>query len=181
MRRFAYESARLVVRPMRLSDYPAWKRAYTQSRPAQNKWDLGPFTERKCSEEAFKKIVARHRKKATADECYIYGAFNKNGELVGTADIYIFERGMIDFANIGYRIFNRWWGQGYGLELLKTMQKIGHGDLKLRRLEAIIEPVNRRSIGLCRKAGLSREGIRRKFALEGKEWLDHVVYVSVKS
>jgi ribosomal-protein-alanine N-acetyltransferase len=175
MRRFAYESTRLVVRPLRLSDYPALKRAYTQSRPAQNIWDKGPLTEKKCSRSAYKKILLRHRKLAQVDECYIFAAFRRTGELIGFSNVYINERGMNEFGSIGYQIFDSWWGKGLGSELVKTVQRIGHHDLKLKRLKAVIAPTNRRSIALARKTGFYREGVRKEFGLGKGVWLDYAI------
>jgi ribosomal-protein-alanine N-acetyltransferase len=93
-------------------------------------------------------------------------------------DIAIYERGSLQFANLGYRLFNRYWGQGLAGEAVGAAITIGHRDLKLQRLEASIDLHNKRSIKLVKKLGLEREGIKRAYWFQNGGWDDQVIYVA---
>ena len=96
-------------------------------------------------------------------------------------DIAIYERGSLQFANLGYRLFNRYWGQGFGQEAVRAAIKIGHTDLKLQRLEASIDLHNKRSIKLVKSLGLEREGIKRGYWYQNGGWDDQLIFVARKS
>ena len=85
-------------------------------------------------------------------------------------------RGIFQNAYVGYRIFNRYWGRGYGSEAVSLCLRIAFKDLRLHRVEAAIEPQNRRSLRLVRSLGMRLEGrsLQRLF-LRG-EWLDFKIY-----
>ena len=174
MRRLVHKSSRLVLRPLRRHDYSAWKRAYGEGFPAQNKWDVGP---RPCTRTLFESCRRRHADWARADECYVYGAF-LGQELVGVIDISIHARDSLQFANFGYRVFNRHWRQGLGREMARAGLVIGLKALKLQRLEASIDLDNRRSIRLARAIGMEREGIKRAYWFQEGRWDDQVIYVA---
>src|SRR5690606_22965749 len=128
--------------------------------PAQNRWDSGPRDPKRNTREWFEKLILRYRELAKNDDYYFYGAFLKqSGELVGHIDFDVFVRGTHQFANFGYRVHNLFWGHGYGREAAKLGLKIGFEQLMLNRLEAAISLDNKKSIKLCKKIGMRREGI----------------------
>jgi RimJ/RimL family protein N-acetyltransferase len=134
---------------------------------------------KKCSRAEFKKIVQRHERVARADQCYIYGIFEKrSGALVGAVDIFVIIRGLYQMGNLGYRIHNRYWNRGYGKEAASAALRIGFNDLKLNRLEAAINLDNKKSIALARSIGMRREGIKRRYLFENDQWTDHILYVA---
>ncbi|MBY0515604.1 MAG: GNAT family N-acetyltransferase [Bacteriovoracaceae bacterium] len=177
MRRLVLKTSRLVLRPLRMSDYATWYEAYVNAREAQNKWDHGPMKKERCNKREFKKIVSRHRRLAQKDKCYIYGVFLKT-RLIGMIDIYVYERGCVHSSNLGYRIFNHYWGRGFGQEAASAAIQIGHQQLKLQRLEAAIDLDNRRSLRLVRSIGMRREGIKKAYWFQEGRWDDQMVYVS---
>jgi ribosomal-protein-alanine N-acetyltransferase len=58
-----------------------------------------------------------------------------------------------------------------GLELLL---QVAFRVLKLHRLEANVQPTNRRSLALVRRAGFVREGYSRRYVRVAGDWRDHV-------
>lgn len=179
MRRKTVHTKRLTLRALRASDYKIWFQTHTEHFPAFDKWDIGPKNKKECTRAWFKKIKRRHESLALKDQCYIFSIFHrKTGRLVGSLDISVFVRGTHQFANFGYRIYNRYWRKGYGKEAARAGLKIGFQDLKLNRLEAAINLDNRKSIALVRSIGMKREGIKKRYWYEEGQWVDHLIYVA---
>ena len=177
MRRLVHETRRLVLRPLRRSDYAVWFDAYAGGLPKKNKWDIDPYEKGRCTREDFEKVRARHARLAREDKVYVYGAFHA-GDLVGVIDISLYDRKTMGFANFGYRLFNRHWDKGLGREMARGGLFIGLRSLKLQRLEAAIDLDNRRSIKLVKSLGLEREGIKRAYWYQNGSWDDQIVYVA---
>jgi len=58
-------------------------------------------------------------------------------------------------------------------EALALVLREAFGPLRLHRVEANIQPGNRASIGLVRRAGFRREGLSRRYLKIGGRWRDH--------
>lgn len=179
LKREAFKTKRLILRPLKLTDYEEWFDCYVNSRPAQSKWDMKPRKAKDCTKAIFKKVMAEHQKLAATDDYYRYYVFEKKtGAIVGLIDFDIFVRGTHQFANFGYQIYNRHWGNGYGQEASAAGLKIGFKKLKLNRLEAAINLDNKKSIRLVKAIGMKKEGIKKRYWFEYGKWVDHLIYVA---
>ena len=58
-------------------------------------------------------------------------------------------------------------------EALALTLRIAFGRLRLHRVEANIQPGNRASIALVRRAGFRREGLSPRYLKIGGRWRDH--------
>ena len=85
-------------------------------------------------------------------------------------------RGIFQNAYLGYGILNTYWGEGYGKEMVQEILKIGFKDLKIHRIEAGIEPKNKRSLALAKSVGLRLEGLSKRRLFLNSEWLDMNIY-----
>jgi ribosomal-protein-alanine N-acetyltransferase len=85
-------------------------------------------------------------------------------------------RGVFQSAYLGYRIFNRYWGTGYGTEAVKATTQIAFKDLNLHRLEAGIEPKNIRSIKIVKRVGFRNEGLSKSRLFLRNQWVDIALY-----
>ncbi len=94
----------------------------------------------------------------------IIGAFNI-GEIV---------RGLFRSAYLGYYAFAPYAGAGYMTEGLELVLHVAFRLLKLHRVEANVQPTNRRSLALVRRAGFVREGYSRRYVRVAGQWRDHV-------
>ena len=94
----------------------------------------------------------------------IVGAFNI-GEIV---------RGLFQSAYLGYYAFAPHAGEGYMSEGLELVLHVAFRVLKLHRVEANVQPANRRSLSLVRRAGFVREGYSRRYVRVAGRWRDHV-------
>ena len=68
------------------------------------------------------------------------------------------------------------WGRGYATEVAKALIKSGFGKMNLHRIEAGVATENIKSIRVLEKAGMLREGIRRKVLPIRGEWKDNYHY-----
>ncbi len=179
MKREIFKSRRLILRALTSKDYDVWFNAHVDRLSAQSKWDEGPLPAKKCSRAVFKRIVKKQKRLAKMDDYYCFYLFTKeSGEMVGYIDFNIFVRGTHQFANFGYQIYNRYWRKGYGKEAAQKGLLIGFNHLKLNRLEAAINLDNKVSIGLAKKIGMKREGVKKRYWFENGQWVDHLIYVA---
>lgn len=179
MKRQEFKTRRLVLRPLKKSDYLVWYDAYANGLPKQSRWDREPLSPKKCTRKWFDKIKKEHEDLANKDDYYRYYVFEKKtGALIGQIDFDVFVRSTHQFANFGYQIYNRHWGKGYGQESAAAGLRIGFKQLKLNRLEAAINLDNKKSIRLVKAIGMQREGIKKRYWFEYGEWVDHLIYVA---
>lgn len=72
---------------------------------------------------------------------------------------------------IGYRLIREFWGYGYATEAASAVRDYAFSELVLPRLVALIQPVNRRSIAVARKLGMTYE---KEVMMEGYDHPDHL-------
>jgi RimJ/RimL family protein N-acetyltransferase len=78
---------------------------------------------------------------------------------------------------VGYRLMRKFWGYGYATEAACAIRDYAFSELNLPRLVALIEPVNKRSIGVARKLGMKLE---KDVMMEGYDHPDHLYTMSSK-
>ncbi len=76
-------------------------------------------------------------------------------------------------AEIHYSLVPHQWGNGYALEAVKRIITFGFEELGLHRIQAGVATENLRSIKLLEKAGMPREGLKRKILPIRGEWKDN--------
>ena len=165
-------TAELVLRPYRVLDRKVWNEAIgADSGDARTALD----------HEDFKSVVRRHRRGMRKDLLYVLGIFHRDGQHLGTIDIYVLARLDLQLGHVGYRLHPAHRGKGFGTAALRLAIEVAFKDLDLQRLEAYIDPSNRRSIKLAERAGMQNEGLRPKSSWQEGAWRDHVAYAIVQS
>ena len=160
-----------------MSDFAAWRTSFSSMKPQQNKWDRQNRSKTDLTKSNFKKILKSQKSLRDQDKFYDLAVFEKkSGELVGTVAAMDVLRGLGQTAYLGYFMHNRHWGKGYGKEATLAMIDIAFRDIKLHRIEAGIEPSNRRSIMLARSIGLRKEGLKKRAVFLRGKWNDLVMY-----
>lgn len=96
------------------------------------------------------------------------------GELVGMVNASQIYRGGFRSAYLGYWVGAPFEGQGLMREAVTLMLKRMFGVLRLHRIEANIQPGNRRSLALAKGLGFRREGYSPRYLRFDGEWRDHV-------
>ena len=94
-------------------------------------------------------------------------------ELVGVININNIVRGSFQSASLGYYVGANFQGLGYMREGLTLLIKHAFGTMGLHRLEANIQPQNKRSIRLVEQCGFSKEGFSKGFLFINGAWRDH--------
>ena len=79
-------------------------------------------------------------------------------------------------AEVWYKLHSSQWGKGYATEALTRMLSFGFNDLDLHRIEAGCDVENIASYKVLEKAGMTREGMKRKKLPIRGEWKDNYFY-----
>jgi ribosomal-protein-alanine N-acetyltransferase len=97
----------------------------------------------------------------------------EDGAIVGYFNIGEIVGGTFQSAYLGYGAVAAHAGQGYMTEGLQLLLRHAFTELRLHRLEANIQPGNRASIALVKRAGFVREGFSERYLKIGGRWRDH--------
>ncbi len=176
MKQYVRKTRRLVIRPLEIKDYEAWRTAHSEMRKPQNIWDLGPRTPDVLKRSDYKSILSDQANNRKRDFFYDLAVFNKSGQLIGVVSLMDISRSISQTCFLGYRIFNAHWDHGYAKEAVKAVIEIGFRDLKLHRIEAGIEPNNTRSLRLAKSLKMRREGVKKRALFIRNTWIDLVMY-----
>lgn len=84
-----------------------------------------------------------------------------DGALLGTCTLFHLHRGNMR-AEVGYCLGSAHWRQGYMGEALTALFDYAFDELKLRRLEADVDPDNADSLKILARVGFQREGLLRE-------------------
>jgi ribosomal-protein-alanine N-acetyltransferase len=98
---------------------------------------------------------------------------SETGALAGVINVNEIVRYSFNSAYLGYYAFVPHAGCGLMKEGLELVLAMSFRDLKLHRLEANIQPGNRRSIELVRGLGFRFEGIAERYLKICGRWRDH--------
>lgn len=177
-KKFHRTTKRLIIRPLKASDYLAWKSAYSNMLPQKNKWDQSlNRDENSLTKLKFNQLLKDHVQRRRSEEFCDYAIFLKStGQFIGRVSLMNFVRSVTQSSFLGYALFNPYWGKGYAKEAVEALIDIAFKDHKLHRVVAGIEPKNKRSIKLVQKLGFRREGISKRVVLLRNKWQDLVQY-----
>ena len=100
-------------------------------------------------------------------------------EFVGEAGMHLSDDRFLS-ADLYYSLKPAHWNKGYATEVVKRMIVFGFGELKLHRIQAGVDTENKRSIRVLEKAGMTREGLRRKMLPIRGQWKDNYQYAIVE-
>lgn len=154
---------RLVIRPYKATDFKVCQASHTNRHKPRNRFDQPIVTASISDLDKFKSRIKIQKEHAKKGYHYVFGVFLKRtGELVGQIDFFVLNKQM-RWANFGYHIQNQYFRQGFGRECALKAIEIAMQQINFYRIEAAIEPENRKSIALARKLPLRFEGKRKNF------------------
>ena len=156
---------RIELRPPVAADEAAWCALILGSRDAFAGWFGSPGTS-----AAFARYLERSRSPAAA--CRLICRIEDDA-LLGAVNLSEIVRGVFQSGYLGYYIGAPYQGQGYMTEALGLMLRLAFGGLRLRRIEANIQPGNLASLALVRRAGFRREGCSPRYLKVAGDWRDH--------
>jgi ribosomal-protein-alanine N-acetyltransferase len=147
------------------SDAGEFIAAAQDSRPLHQPWLDAPDTPAR---------FAAYLDRAARDDQAAYLLRHRRcGALVGYVNVNEIVRSGFQSGFLGYGAFASHAGQGLMTRGLEAVLGIVFGDLGLHRVEANIQPGNRRSIRLARRLGFEKEGFSPGYLMVGGEWRDH--------
>ena len=91
--------------------------------------------------------------------------------VIGSCGFYLFDLES-QHAETGYELNRAYWRQGIVSEAMAAILTYAFDELKLHRVEAVVDDVNERSKGLLRKLGFTHEGTLRKRFYFRERFLD---------
>lgn len=99
-----------------------------------------------------------------------------SGEFIGQCDFNKITAGVL--GEIGYILREEYWGSGYAFEALTTIINYGFNDLNLKRIFAVIEKDNNRSVKLIEKLGFTLDAEIPEYDFGGR--ITDILYYSKK-
>src|SRR3954453_8081865 len=129
-----------------------------------------PWTYPPADAASYRRLLERNR----SDDFYaLLARRTEDDRIVGLFELSSVVRGTFQNAYLGYWAGAPYAGQGYMREGMQLTLRFAFGDLKLHRVEANIQPANKRSLALARAAGFRREGFSPRYLKIGGRWRDH--------
>ena len=98
---------------------------------------------------------------------------SRTRNLVGVINVNNIVRGSFLSASLGYYVGLPYLGKGYMQEGIQLVKLHAFKTLGLHRLEANIQPENRRSIALVQRSGFHKEGLSPAYLYIAGAWRDH--------
>jgi len=138
--------------------------AVVRSRRLHGAWVTAP------SSSAEYRMYLRERQ---GPRSYKYFVCDEVGEICGVMNLSEVVRGSFQSAYLGYYALAPHAGKGLMSLGLGLVLDRAFGDLGLHRVEANIQPKNRRSIELVKRAGFRCEGLSLRYLKIGGRWRDH--------
>ncbi len=99
-----------------------------------------------------------------------------DGAVAGLVSLSGVQRGAMSQGMLGYWMTQESAGRGVGSVAVAMVIDLVIGECGLHRVEVNVRPENDRSLGLCRKLGLRREGLRVRYMNIAGKWADHVAF-----
>jgi ribosomal-protein-alanine N-acetyltransferase len=165
---------RVYLRAPLPSDAARFLAAVKASRGLHGAWVQPPSTAARFAAFVHRCGAARGRDAATATHVGFVVCRCEDDAIVGVFNIGEIVRGLFKSAYLGYYALAPHAGEGYMTEGLELVLRVAFRRLKLHRVEANVQPGNRRSLALVRRAGFMREGYSRRYVRIAGRWRDHV-------
>lgn len=170
------ETERLLLRKLRMSDYPI---VYEWLGNSENM----KYRKSTLSEEEAHKYLDWAISSADEEECTNFefaAVLKETGALIGVASLF-----RIDTEpELGWTIHRNYWRQGFGTEMGKALLNFGFGTLDLRRIIAGCNAKNTASYRIMEKIGMRREAhfikAQRGNSILNEEWCDRFQYAILR-
>jgi len=121
-------------------------------------WSTAPYTSREAVAQLQREIAEGNESNAM----FKWGiALRDSNTVIGTTTLFnlSLDNGR---AELGYAMSHAYWGKGYMNEALRALLSHAFDVMKLRRLEADVDPRNTASIRTLERLGFQREGFLRE-------------------
>ena len=102
-------------------------------------------------------------------------------------DDYIGDIGFMNYskqhrrAEIGFKLIRKYWRRGWMSAAIHAALQYGFNEMKLNRVEALVDSRNDPCLQLLRKAGFAREGVFREYEMDENGYADLAMLSILKS
>ena len=169
---------RLVLRPLEVTDFPAWREVRRRNVEWLTKWEptRPPGAPDVIEDrEAFGMRCSSRRRERQLGVGFGFGIF-VDGEFAGEINRSSVQRGPFQSGYVGYWIDEMRAGNSYMSEALVVIARHAFDDLRLHRLQIAIIPRNSASRRVVDKLALREEGTALRYLEINGTWEDHVRY-----
>ncbi|MCU1498435.1 MAG: putative acetyltransferase [Acidimicrobiales bacterium] len=169
---------RVMLRPIVLSDFVAWREVRQRCGEWLTRWEPARLSHQPDVTEdrdAFAVRCSARLRERQLGTGYGFGIFAE-GQLCGEINLSSIQRGPFQNAYVGYWIDEKWAGQGLMPEAVVVLARFGFEELHLHRLQISIIPRNTASHRVVEKLGLRNEGVAERYLEINGRWEDHVRY-----
>ncbi|MCL3778739.1 GNAT family N-acetyltransferase [Actinomyces sp. 186855] len=167
----------VVLRPLSVGDEGPWARLRLADDARLSRWEASLPPGSGEIPPSFRRYVRRGWAQARRGESMPL-VLEVDGVFAGQVTVAPIQWGSLRQATVGYWIGSPWEGRGVmTLALAMVIDHLLGPQVGLHRVEVAVRPDNARSLAVCRRLGLEREGLRRGLMHIDGEWADHVVHV----
>ena len=170
------ETARLLLRRPRLTDWRAWNNLRAASREFLVPWEP-TWPEDALTLPAYRRRLRQIGHEWRSDQGYAFFIFlRETGMLVGGVNLSGVRRGVAQAASLGYWMGEAFANRGLMGEALTALLPYAFERLALHRIEAACLPHNKASRALLARLGFQEEGYARGYLKIAGRWQDHVLH-----
>ena len=169
---------RVLLRPLALSDFPAWQEVRRRNADWLTKWEAQRVSGQPDvveDRDAYSVRCSARQRERQLGTGYGFGIF-VNGDFAGEINLTAVQRGPFQSAYVGYWIDEKHAGNGYMPESVVVLAQFAFEELHLHRIQISIIPRNTASRRVVEKLGVRDEGIALRYLEINGVWEDHVRY-----
>ncbi|MDO4900719.1 GNAT family N-acetyltransferase [Actinomyces sp.] len=169
----------VALRPIRAGDEADWLRLRLADDARLTPWEATLPPDSPDVLGGFREYVRTQNRLARRGEAMPF-VLEVDGVFAGQVSVASIRWGALECASLGYWIGSQWEGRGVmALAVAMVLDHLLGPRVGLHRVEIDVRPENMRSLAVCRRLGLRREGIRRGLMHINGEWADHATFAVV--
>lgn len=169
---------RVMLRPLVLSDFPAWSEVRRRCGDWLTRWEpkrLPGQPDVTEDRDAFAVRCSARQRERQLGTGFGFGIFT-DGVFCGEINLSSIQRGPFQSAYIGYWIDEAQAGRGLMPEAVVVVARFAFEELHLHRVQVSIIPHNASSRRVVDKLGLRCEGVAERYLEIAGVWEDHARY-----
>jgi ribosomal-protein-alanine N-acetyltransferase len=173
-------SARLILRPLHLSDAPAILE--NAQNPHINQFlNVLPTVETPPTLEHAQQLIKQLQQKTRNFKKLPFAiSLGEKQHLIGIISLHTINQNS-QRAQVGFWLNQKYWRQGYTTEALQAILQYAFHSLDFNRLESHVQPDNLASNQLFKSAGFQKEGTLHQWRKHNGKWIDINIYGLLKS
>lgn len=175
------QTARLLLRPPQMGDYPDWAQLRRQSRAFLQPWEPAWARDHLTSRSFRNRVIWAERAIRQGDALPLFLFRADDGAILGGLTLSNIRREPAQAGTLGYWIGEPHARAGYMTEALSALREHAFGEMELSRLEAACLPDNAASRRLLERCHFKYEGVAQAYLQIDGRWRNHVLYASLRA